>query len=337
MVLEHLFPENWLERRWLYAFLIALIYSIVSIIVARLLFAANSGLASVVFASLLILPYLQKLFENEERAELREKGRFRYRRFLVDNLPAIKVYASLFFGIYCAYMLASFLMPAVGLDPGIVFREQLSPELGLRGHAFNSGLFQGIFLNNWWVLLACFLLAIITGDGAIFFITWNASTWGAIFGYRALAAGVNAFDPVTNLLLIFAITLPHVILEGGAYILAAIAGGVISDDVITESGEVPRFLGGLLIAILGYVLLAFFFALLIESLWVRGILHIITILLFLLLLGYSFPNKDHRRVFLSNHRLFCVAILCFLLGAFVETLVLGSSSLLAKIYAAALL
>ncbi|MBR9703288.1 hypothetical protein GOV10_04580, partial [Candidatus Woesearchaeota archaeon] len=331
--------EDWLEKKLRYAFIIAFVYSAVAILGARLLFAANSGLVSVVFTSLLLIPYLQKLFEKEEMAELREKSGFKVRTFIKDNLPAIKVYAALFLGIYIAFMLYSFFLPIMGFDTGVVFREQLSLESGFRGNAFSIDTFLNIFLNNWWVLLACFLLALLTGDGAIFFITWNASTWGAIFGYRALAAAfAGGFgNPYMNLLLIFAITLPHVILEGGAYVLAAISGSIISDDVISESGEVPHFLAYLLGVLLAYGLLVFIFATLFPSLLVlRGFLNVFVLFGLLWLLGNAFDDADHKRVYWYNYRLFIIAVLLFLVGAFVETVVLSNSSLLATIYSAAL-
>lgn len=339
MVLEHLFPEDWLEKKLRYAFIIAFVYSAVAIIGSRLLFAANSGIVAVVFTSLLLIPYMQKLFEKEEMAELREKSGFTVRTFLKDNLPAIKVYAALFLGIYIAFTLYSFFLPLMGFDTGAVFREQLSLEAGLRGNAFSVGTFFSIFLNNWWVLLACFLLALLTGDGAIFFITWNASTWGAIFGYRALAAAfAGGFgNPFTNLLIIFVITLPHVILEGGAYVLAAISGSIISDDVISESGEVPHFLAYLLGALLTYGLLVFIFGSLLPGLpIVRGFLHVVVLFGLLYLLGHAFDDPDHKRVYWYNYRLLLIAVLLFLVGALVETFVLSNSSLLAMIYSAAL-
>lgn len=337
MVLEHIFPEDWLERKVRYAFLLAFIYSAVAIIVARLLFAANSGLVAVMVTSLLLLPYLQKLFAREDAAELHEKGGFRIRRFFLDNWPAIKVYGALFLGIYFAFMAYSFILPYFGYDIGVVFREQLSLEAGIRGNAFSAATFVEIFLNNWWVLLACFALALLTGDGAIFFITWNASTWGAIFGYRALAASLSGVgDPLINLITITAITFPHLILEGGAYILAAIAGGVISDDVVSESDEMPHFLGVLLGVILGYVFLAIILVLSMPNPLVRAVLHIAGIALALWFLSYSFEDAAHKKVYLYNYRLFFIAIGLYLIGAFVETLVLSNSSLLLSIYAASL-
>lgn len=335
MVLEHLFPEDWLEKKLRYAFILAFVYSTVSIIVARLLFAGNSGLVAVVFTSILLLPYLQRLFLKEEVAELHEKGGFNILRFFKDNLPGIKVYGVLFLGIYFAFMLYSFLLPAFGADTSIIFREQLALD-SVRGAAdFSIATFEAIFFNNWWVLLACFLLALLTGDGAIFFISWNASAWGAIFASRALdAAGAGFGDPIVNLLVIVIITLPHLLIEAGAYILAAIAGSIISDDVVSESGEIPHFLMYFLVAILAFITVVIVSSAIPGSA-IRGMIYIITVSVLLWFLSFSFDNDDHRRVFSYNTRLFMVAILVFVLGVAVETFVLHSSDMLHSVYMAA--
>ncbi len=338
MVLEHLFPEDWLERKLRYAFILAVVYSTVSIVVARLLFAANSGIVSVIFASLLLMPYLETLLEKEELKEIKERS-FSIRRFFVDNRDALRVYGVLFLGIYLTYMLYTFLLPQLGVEVGSVFREQLALELNLRGGSFFSGsAFLSIFLNNWWVLLACFLVALIAGDGALFFIAWNASSWGTIFGFRALEAAVNggAYGAWANLAIIVAITLPHVFLEGGAYVLAAVAGGVLSDDIVSKRAAMDKFVYYFIAAGVGFIVLHSLYRVFFAALpLVAQLLDIATILLALHFLAYVFDDPHHKEVFQYNYYLFLLAILLFIVGAVVETLVLGHSTLLATVYAAA--
>lgn len=339
MVLEHLFPEDWLERKLRYAFILAVVYSTIAIVISRLLFPANSGIVSVAITSLLLIPYLKKLLVREERKELKERS-FKVHRFFIDNWPAIKVYGVLFLGVYFTYMFYTFLIPQFlpSLSVGSIFREQLSLEVNLRGGAFSLSTFYSIFSNNWWVLLACFLLALIAGDGALFFIIWNASSWGTIFGYRALQASINggAFGGWTNLLLIVLITFPHVILEGGAYIVAAIAGGLMSDDITSKRKAMESFIYYFLAAIVGFVILFFFLKLFLISKLVITITSILTILILLHLLSFVFADPAHKEVFKYNYYLFLIALLLFIVGALIETLVVGNSSILNTIYSAAL-
>ena len=64
MVLEHIFPDNWTEKRLRYSLIIGFVFSSLSILISGLLFGANSGLISVFLTSLLILPLLEHLFKG---------------------------------------------------------------------------------------------------------------------------------------------------------------------------------------------------------------------------------------------------------------------------------
>ncbi|MBR9692364.1 hypothetical protein GOV07_00355 [Candidatus Woesearchaeota archaeon] len=338
MVLEHLFPEDWLEKKHRYAFLLAIVYSTIGIVVARLLFPANSGIVSVAITSLLLIPYLNKLLEKEEKKELKEK-RLTLKHFWLDNKQAILVYGTIFLGVYATYLAYSFVLPMFGFDTGSVFREQLALETNLRGNAFQMETFLNIFLNNWWVLLACFLLALVAGDGALFFIIWNASSWGTIFGFRALEAAVHggAYGPLANLAIIVAITFPHLALEGGAYILAAISGGVLSDDIVSKRSAMSRFIYYFLASGIIFIVLFFLYRTIFTSFpLVASILNIVTVLVLLHFLSFVFDDKRHMEVFRYNYYLFVAAILIFLIGAFVETVVIGNSTLLQVVYMASL-
>ena len=246
MVLEHLFPEEWLEKKGLYAFLLGIGYSIVGILFASMLFPADPALVSVAFISLLILPELYKLFSIEERLEDQEK-KFTIKELFKDNKDFIKTYALLFLGILLVYSLATIFLPS--FQANNLFREQLEMR-GASGDAvsigglatFEMGLFWDIFKNNFMVLIFCFIMAFLTGDGAIFLITWNASVWGTIFGMTARNAAVySGVHPLYYFALIMLIVFPHMMIEALAYIMAAISGGVISKDVLLEKFESKRF------------------------------------------------------------------------------------------------
>jgi uncharacterized membrane protein SpoIIM required for sporulation len=280
---------------------------------------------------------MEKLLAREERKELKERS-FKIHRFFVDNREAIKVYAVLFLGIYVTYTLYSFFLPQLGIQVSSVFREQLALESNLRGGAFAGQAFLTIFLNNWWVLLACFLVALIAGDGALFFIAWNASSWGTIFGFRALEAAVNggAYSAWINLAVILVVTAPHVILEAGAYILAAIAGGVLSDDVTSKREAMSKFIYYFIAGLILFVVLHFLFLVVFAGLpIVAELLDIVAILLILHFLAFVFDDPRHREVFQYNYYLFLLAIALFVAGALVESLVIANVGPLATIYRAA--
>ena len=90
MVLEHIFPEDWLEQKTKYAFLLGAGYSILGILIAKILFPKDSGLVSVAFISLLLLPELNKIFSIEERQEMMET-QFSFKELFRDDWDVVKI------------------------------------------------------------------------------------------------------------------------------------------------------------------------------------------------------------------------------------------------------
>jgi hypothetical protein len=180
------------------------------------------------------------------------------------------------------------------------------------------------------------LLAIIVGDGALFFITWNASSWGVLFGYRALTAGWNSgTSPWLYLLLLFLITLPHVILEGGAYILAAISGNIISDEIIKERSDIKNFIFYLIggVGLMMIVKVVYNKLLGMDDPVVFSFIAILMITIMVHIIIRLFQQPWLQKVFKDNYYLFIIAIVIFVIGAIVETLVLNNSDTLNNIYA----
>lgn len=250
MVLEYLFPPEWLEKKSYYAFLIGAGYSIIGVLLSKFLFAADPALPAVAFTSLLLLPELYKMFSIEEAQQRKEKG-WGLRAFWKRNGDFYRVFIFLFLGILLVYSFAAIFLPAFSVNK--LFREQVAlrgPGFGaagaatmnLAGQGAGSQLFWSILGNNFWVMAACFLVALLAGDGAVFLIVWNASVWGTIFGLTARnAAFFSNSNPLGFLMIILLIVLPHMLLEASSYILAAMAGGLISKAVVKEGVSGSRF------------------------------------------------------------------------------------------------
>ncbi len=244
MVLEHIFPEDWLENKGRYAFILGVAYSIIGVLIAAVIFPGDPALVAVGFTSLLILPELYKIFDVEERKEAVEQH-FTLSELYKDDIELVKIYIFLFLGILIVYAVGTILLP--DLHTNSLFREQLEIRYGqgFSGQAvkFSGGLFWDLLKNNFMVMIACFLLALLTGDGGIFLITWNASVWGTIFGLTAKKATVaaGATNPFIYFGIIMGVVFPHMITEAISYFLAAISGGLISKDVILEQFESHRF------------------------------------------------------------------------------------------------
>ena len=261
MVLEHIFPEDWLEHKSLYAFILGIVYSVIGILIASVLFPGDPALVGVAITSMLLLPELYKIFSIEERKESLEQ-KVSMGTLWRDDIEIIRIYIALFLGILVIYALGTMLLPNFQVNE--LFREQLEIRFGqgfagsATGGIFSSDLFWGLVSNNFLVLMACFILALLTGDGAIFLISWNASVWGTIFGLTAknaaLFSGKSAFLLFGAIMLI---VFPHMILEALSYFLAAISGSIISKDVLLEEFASDRFF-----EVFGFNLYLLFFGLL---------------------------------------------------------------------------
>jgi len=238
MVLEGLITGKTLEKKSRLAFFVGALYSFLGIFLAKILFPQDPALVAVAFTSILLLPSLYKMFTREEKMEEKEKH-FSFKELYKDNKQFIKIYIFLFLGILVVYSFSAMILGSFQVNE--LFREQLEMR-GAGGAVFHEGLFEGLLSNNFEVLIAIFLISLVTGDGAIFLIVWNASVWGTIFGITARNAGaVSDTHPLVYFALIMLIVFPHMILEALAYILGAISGGMISKDVLMERFESRRF------------------------------------------------------------------------------------------------
>ncbi len=292
MVLEHIFPEDWLEKKGRYAFLLGIIYSVVGILLAFVLFPSDPALVAVAFTSLLLLPELYKIFSIEERKESMETS-YSLRALWRDDIDIIRIYVFLFLGIIVVYSLGAIVMPS--MQSNSLFREQLEirfddnlPATASAGGGtlnfdniisftkWDTNLFFSLLSNNFLVLIACFIMALLTGDGAIFLISWNASVWGTIFGITAKGAALFT-DQNTFVIfgLIMLIVFPHMMIEGISYFLAAISGSVISKDVILEKFASDRFFEvfGLNLYLLLFALIFLLLGAVVET-WVLKNVHI---------------------------------------------------------------
>ncbi len=245
MVLEHLVSEKILEKKLSYVFFLGVIYSVIGIFIASILFPADPSLVAVAFTAILLIPSIRKIYRIEEKQAKQEK-KFSFKAIWRDENDFIKVYLLLMLGIFLVYSISALILPSFQINS--LFRDQLElrgagaiDNLAGNAFSFSNSLFTSLLLNNVLVLIACVILAFLTGDGAIFLLTWNASLWGTIFGVTARNASlVSSINPIVLLLLILVIVLPHAILEMLGYILGAIGGGLISSDIEVDIGERKR-------------------------------------------------------------------------------------------------
>lgn len=230
MVIEQIFRPKWVEKKE-HAFFLGLIYSIIGLISAKLIFPASVGIMSIAFTSILLIPSLNSLLKLEENIEIREK-KISLRLLFKDHKDIFKVYIFMFFGIFFAYSFATLLLPEFAIKE--LFEVQLR-SAGITGFASSQNDFLDLLLNNIIVLTVCFLLSLVYGAGSVLFLTWNASVWGTAFAFFVKQSyadySANHFTGFIQAIIPF---LPHMTTEAFAYLSAAIAGGVVSKAVLRE-------------------------------------------------------------------------------------------------------
>ena len=96
-------------------------------------------------------------------------------------------------------------------------------------------MFRDLLINNFQVLILCFTISVVAGNGSILFIAWNASVWGTIFGTLAKTTATQIQgSPAIIFLLIMLSVVPHMMIEILSYILAAVSGTMLSDGLVSE-------------------------------------------------------------------------------------------------------
>lgn len=327
MLLEDFLPKGWWHSQPWYAALLAAAYSCVSLFIATQVFAGNPGIVSVTFLTLFLLPSITLI----RRGDLGLDDQT-WAEKLFGPLHLTKAYTAYFAGTFSTYLLIAFLLPLFGVDVTSIVREQLILLPGITGGAtFSVAKFASIFANNWFVLVLVFLFATIWRDGGMFFVQWNASAWGAIFGYRAMgaaaAAGVN---PWYYLGVELGQVIWHTALEAGAYILAAVAGSVMGRHAFIGD-ELP---GSFIASVTTLFLVTFGTK---TALSVVGVSKLVSTLIGISVFfatAYSLRRglSQNQAHFAESASVFAVSLALFAVGATVETFVLNNSSSLQTVY-----
>ena len=246
-----------IKKRPSMAAITAAFFVLIGFIAAFFIFSSALSIVMVAFSSLLLLPFIIKLLEPVKYDVEKEEKRRLYYWFNPSNISdilkrhnlLIKFYIFLFFGMALEYtLLFAVLSPSL---TDVAFQNQLS-IFGPRGDFADLNLFSSIVENNLQIAIISFVFSIFYGAGSILILNYTASIVGVMYGstFRTIIWGAPVF--YTNILLL----LPHTILEILAYLLAAVAGGILISGLrrkALEDSIVLFTLSAILIFIAGYV------------------------------------------------------------------------------------
>lgn len=198
-------------------FFVAIIHAIFALTVAVMLFPSASGLVSLFLVSFGLFSIFERiLIDNKESIWDRQED-----PRSVNIRTTLQIMA-LFLGIFVYYFVL------VTYWPKDVSLKQLSKQLAGALTTLDAGRFTRIDVilrNNITVLYLFFFLSICYRAGAVFVIAWNASVWGATFGFFTKTwASLSFIDLVTSQLKLALTILPHLVTEASGYILASMSG-----------------------------------------------------------------------------------------------------------------
>ncbi|MBC5793105.1 MAG: stage II sporulation protein M [Nanohaloarchaea archaeon] len=214
-------------------FALGAVASIIGFIAAELLFPTQSDVLAVIFAAIPLVYPLTRFFLEDEKNN-------------APHMDEIMVYGAIFAGEVAAFTALGFYMPeAFSIQNEII---------GVTGYATNSVSFVGVLANNMIVYTSILAVASIIGSAGSFILTWNASVLGVFFGYL-----INQAQSTTALLgctptpspLCY---IPHASFEMTGFIVAGIAGSLISGALYREHFDLETWMDYLKLVLLGAVL-----------------------------------------------------------------------------------
>ncbi|MBU5678897.1 MAG: stage II sporulation protein M [Candidatus Aenigmarchaeota archaeon] len=253
-MLESLLDPKHAIKNPLEVFLVASLFTTVSILFSYFLFPDHSSVLICAYITLLFSPFFQRLFATEEaKEEYAIKHRIRIANVFQRHSDLIEIFGAFFLGIIITSSLFAVFLP----EPikFVVFKKQIE-ELHRIASLATSGKFLSfdtfsasiasiqlekaklIFFNNLLVLLISFISSLLFGTGALLILTWNASiiaTYVAAYVETIAAKGseltIAYIIGMPSALL--AITL-HGIPEIIGYFFAGLAGGILSCGLVRE-------------------------------------------------------------------------------------------------------
>jgi uncharacterized membrane protein SpoIIM required for sporulation len=247
MVVEELFKERWAEKRPLYSFLLGIFFTIISFFTSYLLFRQTPnfiGISTILFTVMMVIPTVNKLFDREEKLEAKEKL-----SFFVKHEHIIDFFIYFFIGVFIILFIIAITNPQLVFSEQQLYNIQSAPVEEHRNLpppprlGDDNSEMTRIFQNNFYVMALSFILSLFYGAGALFLITLNASIFAS-----ALATVIRTTLPAAGIVSNYTFTLCnlgimffHMIPEVTGYLLAAIAGGVLSHAFVREKIGSKKF------------------------------------------------------------------------------------------------
>ncbi|MBU2560924.1 MAG: stage II sporulation protein M [Nanoarchaeota archaeon] len=253
MVLESLIrPITAVKRPW-ELFFYGILVASVGLFLGYWIFRDKADLVMIFLTTFACVPLMFHAIRNEEKQDIILENET---SMLKRHGRVLMFYTFLFIGMTFAFVIWYVVLPTDMSQT--LFRQQITTIAQINspvtanvvGHATTTSLFNRIFFNNVKVLIFCILFAFFYGCGAIFILAWNASVVSAAIGNLiklgmakyATVGGVTKMAAVTQTVSYsFSRYLFHGVPEMVAYMVAGLAGGIISVAVINHDFRTNQF------------------------------------------------------------------------------------------------
>jgi uncharacterized membrane protein SpoIIM required for sporulation len=239
---------------------VAVFYSSLSILLGSWIFRGVESIA-IVFLTLISCLYI---IQGAERFEERKEKNSNSERWVLRKHRGIVVMVlSLFVGFMVSFTLWAYLLPQSELLGVFGLQKESVEQIhSLTGRAVFPDFVSVILNNNVRIVFVSLVFALFYGAGAVYILVWNASIMGFVMGSIARAESSIFAIP----LVLFKYSL-HGIPEMAAYVVAAVAGGILYFSLLNgdllRRNRVKRILLDVLLLI-GISIVLLFFAALIE-------------------------------------------------------------------------
>ncbi len=234
MVLENFLKSKNIKTHSLLICFLCFIYVFLAYIVSLFFFSDFLSLSILFTLTLMVVPSMSTILMLDEKTDMKSGIKF----FIKNHKVVFRVYFFSFIGFFFGFILLGSMF---GYDDAFDYQLNLLKEQrGLsykliddfRNLDVEPGFdnFMGVFSTNLYVMLICFVLSLYFGAGAIFLVTLNASVFAVFISYvinyasKSIAHGFS----------ILGVTLIYFIPEIAGFLLAAVAGGVLSRLIITK-------------------------------------------------------------------------------------------------------
>ncbi|MBW2967721.1 stage II sporulation protein M, partial [Candidatus Woesearchaeota archaeon] len=245
-------PIRAVSKPW-QLFFFGIMVASIGLFIGYWIFRDKADLVMIFLTAFACIPLMFHAIRNEEKEDIKLETEL---SMLKKHSRVLLFYTALFLGMVVAYSTWYVVLPTDMSHT--LFQQQITTiaqinapyQPNVVGDAVHTTLFNRIFFNNIKVMIFCVLFAFFYGAGAIFILAWNASVVAAAvgnliklglvkyIGYGGFAKMAATTQTVTYS---FGRYLFHGVPEMMAYMVAGLAGGIISVAVINKHFKDQNF------------------------------------------------------------------------------------------------